>query len=414
MPEYSRQWKVAGEYRIIKKTTEHLSLYPLRSTAAPPIRSVTVRYPILVLAFPIQIVAGLLSSRIHALFHAFFGWLGSRMAIAGVSLALALALGGCSSDSGDKSVIDLQDKTYPTGIDHWPAKSAVIFGDFGGSIYSIREDGTRVTKLMDIREIDCARVTRVRVDEARNRLWVMSASGICVYDLQSLQLTRHLPIGDMNNYRPADGLTDIALDSQGNAYAIDTGIDPVVYRIESATFAVATWNKVTPPSGPGVYSPRHFPLNAVAVTPQGGHVIYVNAYSGKLHVLDITSKQHSTVSMPQTLFAVNALVAAPSATSAGGIDLYAVSARNNSITVVGMDGELKTARSRVYATKYLDNPLAGTLVRGSVFVTNSQLLRHPEVSGDHDKPRPFSIARLSSEYFADQAANPIIDSVLGP
>jgi len=348
------------------------------------------------------------------LYHAFRRRLASRPRVAGASLALALALGGCSPDGGDRSVIDLQDKAYPTGIDHWPAKSAVVFGDFGGSIYSIREDGTGVAKLMDIREIDCARVIRVRVDEARNRLWVMSASGICVYDLQSLRLARHVPVGDMSHYRLANALTDIALDSQGNAYAIDSGIDPVVYRIESATFAVATWNKESPPSGPRVYSPRHFPLNAVAVTPQGGHLVYVNAYSGTLHVLDVTSRQHSTVSMPRTLYAVNALVAAPSATSTGGIDLYVVSARNDSITVVEIDSDLKSARSGVYATKYLDNPLAGTWVRGSVFVTNSQLLRHPEVSGDRGKPRPFSIARLDSRYFVDQAANPIIDSVLGP
>ena len=338
----------------------------------------------------------------------------SRTTAAGASLALALVLGGCGADHSDTAVVDLQDKAYPTGIDHWPEKRAVIFGDFGGRIYSIREDGTRVTQLMDIRETDCARVTRLRVDEARNRLWVMSASGICVYDLQTLNLTRHLPVGELSHYRLANGLTDIALDSQGNAYAIDTGIDPVVYRIESATFAVAVWNKVTPPSSPGVYSPRHFPLNAVAVTPQGGHLLYVNAYSGTLHVLDIASKQLSTVSMPHTLFAVNTLVAAPSTTSAGGIDLYAVSARNNSVTVVGMDGDLKTARSRVYATKYLDNPWAGAWVRGSVFVTNSQLLGHPEISGDRDKPRPFSIARLSPKYFAGEAANPIIDSVLEP
>ncbi len=358
-----------------------------------------------------QTIAGYLSRRTPALFYAIFGWPVTRMNIASVSLALVLALCGCSSD---KSVIDLQDKVYPTGIDHWPAKSAVIFGDFGGSIYSIREDGTRVIRLMYIRDIDCARVTRIRVDEARNRLWVMSASGICVYDLQSLRLTRHLSIGDMSNYRLANGLADIALDSQGSAYAIDNGIDPVVYRIESATFAVAVWNKDTPPTSPGVYSPRNFPLNAVAATPDGRHILYVNAYTGKLHVLDITSKQHSMVSMPDTLYAVNALVAAPSATNSGTTDLYALSASNNSVTVVGLDGGLKTAVARAYATKYLDNPLAATWVRGSVFVTNSQLLRHPGISGDRDPWRPFSIARLSSKYFADQAANPVMVSVLGP
>lgn len=187
------------------------------------------------------------TKRYRALFEGF----ASRKTLSGVTVALAHAFGACSSDSGDKSVINLQDKAYPSGIDHWPSKSAVIFSDFGGRIYSMRDDGTRVAKLMDIKEIDCARGTRVRLDEARNRLWVMSAAAICVYDLQSLQRMRHLPLGDMSQYRLANGLTDIALDAEGNAYAIDNGIDPIVYRIDSATFAVAPWNKLTPPEPAG-------------------------------------------------------------------------------------------------------------------------------------------------------------------
>lgn len=354
---------------------------------------------------------GCLSRRAVALFDAILEWLASRAAIAGSGVALSLALSACGSGGG--VVIDLQDKSYPTGIDYWPARQMMLFGDLAGSIYSIRENGTRVAKLMDVTALDCARVTRLRVDAARSRLWVMSASGICVYDLQSLKLTRHLPIGDMSRYRLTNGLTDMALDAQGNAYAIDTGIDPVVYRIEAATFAVAAWNKAAPLDGPGVYSPRHFPLNAIAVTPEGKHILYVNAYTGTLNVLDTGSKQQSMVSMSHKLYAVNALVAAPSAASAGGIDLYAVSASNNSVTVVGLDGDLKTARARAYATKHLDNPLAGTMVQGSLFVTNSRLLQHPEMNGDRDTRLSFSIARLGSKYFADQAANPIVDSVLG-
>lgn len=235
----------------------------------------------------------------------------------------------------------------------------------------------------------------------------------CVYNLQSLQLTRHLPIGDMSRYKLVNGLTDIALDTQGNAYAIDTGMAPVVYRIESATFAVAIWNAGAPPRDAGVYSLRRMPLNAIAISPQGGHLLYVNAYAGTLHVMDITSRAQTTVSMTHKLYAANALVDAPS--GAGGIELYAISARNDSVTVVAMDASVKTARARVFATKYLDQPLAGTWARGSVLVTNSQLLRHPAIiNQDRDALRPFSIARLSPEYFAEQAANPILGSVLGP
>ena len=334
-------------------------------------------------------------------------------ALGGAILALSLALHGCSPRTSDALLIDLQDKAYPTGIDHWPGRSRVVFGDFAGRIYSMREDGTRVRKLMEVQDSDCARVLRVRVDEARNRLWVMSASGICVYDLQSLQLARHIPIDHLSDYRLANALTDIALDSQGNAYAIDTGIDPLVYRIESATFKVAVWNKAMPPKEPIVYSPRYFPLNAIAVAPQGGQVLYVDGYSGKLHVLDTASRQHSQVSLPEALVAVNALIAMPG-TSAGSIDLYAVSAQKNSITVIGMDSGFQTAPARIYAAKYLDNPLAATPVHGSIFVTNSQLLGHPELTGDRDRPRPFSIAKLGPKYFANDGTEPALGAVLKP
>ena len=86
------------------------------------------------------------------------------------------------------------------------------------------------------------------------------------------------------------------------------------------------------------------PLNAIAVTPQGGHLLYVHAYTGTLHVLDIASKQRSMVSLPHKLYAVNALVAAPSIASASGIAVYAVSARNNSVTVLVLGDNLKTGR----------------------------------------------------------------------
>ncbi len=362
-----------------------------------------------------QIVTEYLRHRPSARLCAIFEWLATRMTVAGMGAALVFGLWSLDSRSDDQPLIALKEITYPTGIDYWPARKALLFADFSGSIYSMQEDGTRAARLTVVKERDCARVTRIRVDEARSRLWVMSAAGICVYNLQSLQLVRHLSIGAMSHYRLANGLTDIALDAQGNAYAIDAGVAPIVYRIESATFAVAMWNKAAPPRDAGVYTPRHFPLNAIVVAPQSGHLLYVNAYAGTLHVMDITGRQHLPVSMPHKLYAVNALVVAPAAASAGGIDLYAVSASHNSISVVTLDSGLKAARTRVYATRHLDQPLAGVMAQGTVFITNSQLLRHPDiVQEDRDAPRPFSIARLSRQYFTEQAANPVLDSVLRP
>lgn len=337
----------------------------------------------------------------------------ARLARCGAFFCMSLMLVQAGCEAGEPSAIRLQEIAYPTGIDYWPSRKTVLFGDYAGNIYGMQESGARVTKLMAVGTTDCARILRLRIDALRNRLWVMSASGVCIYDLQSLRLARHVPLGDMSRYRPANGLTDIALDTEGHAYAIDTGIDPIVYRIEAATLAVTAWNKTLPPNGVAVYSPRHFPLNAISVTPDGARLLYFNAYKGTLHALNIKDRQSSAILLPQPIYAVNALVTAPSAARNGGTDLYALSAKNNAVTIIDMDGDAAAARVRAHATALLDNPLAGTLVQGVLFVTNSQLLQHPEINGDSDTRRPSSIVRLTPAYFLKQASNPALGSIPG-
>jgi hypothetical protein len=47
-----------------------------------------------------------------------------------LAAATAFALCGCGSGSGDKTEVSLKDITYQTGIDYWPTRNIVIFGDF--------------------------------------------------------------------------------------------------------------------------------------------------------------------------------------------------------------------------------------------------------------------------------------------
>lgn len=311
-------------------------------------------------------------------------------------------------------LINLQDKAYPTGIDYWVKHKLLLFSDYAGAVYSMHEDGTRVAKLLDVRAHDCAHTLRVRVDDARNRLWVLGAAGICVFDLQKLSLLRHMPLGGMSDYRLASELSDIAIDTEGNAYVIEAAIDPVLYQVESAAFTVTVLSRTASPQGPPIYTPRGHPLNAITVTPDGKRVLYVDAYAGTLIAIDLATRQRTKVAMPHQLYAVNGLVATPRALSTEGTDLYVVSAGNNAVSVVSVDDDFKSAHIRVQATRHLEQPLSAKWVHGTLWVTNSQILRRLEINGDTVSPRVFTLARLDQAYFVGQAGNPIIDRVLAP
>lgn len=334
-----------------------------------------------------------------------------RMVMAAVVL---LALTACGSGGMSPVLINLQDKAYPTGIDYPAKRRQLVFSDYAGAVYSMHEDGWRVAKLLNVHAHDCARSLRVRVDDARNRLWVLSAAGICVFDLQSLRLVRHLPLGDISEYRLASELSDIALDAAGNAYVIEAAIDPVVYRFDTDGFAVTVSGGKGSPRGPAVYTPRGHPLNAITVTPDGKRVLYVDAYARALFAMDLATRLRTLVAMPHHLYAVNGLAATPRALSMEGIDLYVLSAGNSVVSVVSMDGDFKSAHIRVQAARHLDQPLSATWVHGTLWVTNSQILRHPDMNGDTVTPRAFTLARLDQAYFAGQAGNPITDRVLAP
>lgn len=347
-------------------------------------------------------------------------WRTMQITAAAVAISVTATIVIPNAHGAEGPLIALPSVGFPTGITYAASRKAVLFADYDGAIYSMRQDSARIAEVARVKVTDCSRVLRLQADATRNRLWVMSASGICVYSLDTMQLVRHLTLAGISHNPLANRLSDLALDAQGNAYVIDSAMDPIIYRIGVDSFSAEVWkegsgNKETLIRGTGVYSPEHIPLNAIAIAPPGDRLLYVNAYNGTLHSLDITSGQRSAISLSSKLYAANALVAVRAAKSAGGTDIYVFSASNNSVLGITLTDSPVPAHARVFATRFLDQPMAAVWVGDVLLVTNSQLLRHPKfIDTRPAKARPSSIARLNRTYFAEHSANPIIDAVLAP
>ena len=77
---------------------------------------------------------------------------------------------------------------------------------------------------------------RVRRDEALNRVWMLNAEGVRVYDAATKQLIRAIELSGWSiagvACRP-----DLALDSRGSA-VVSSNVQPMLWLIDPVTFAV--------------------------------------------------------------------------------------------------------------------------------------------------------------------------------
>jgi len=79
---------------------------------------------------------------------------------------------------------------------------------------------------------------RVRMDNARNRQWVLTPDGVRVYDAATKQLIRTIELPGWSNARIACD-PDLALDSRGSAI-VSSNAQPTLWRIDGGDFTVST------------------------------------------------------------------------------------------------------------------------------------------------------------------------------
>jgi hypothetical protein len=317
--------------------------------------------------------------------------------------AVVLAVAGCGDD---RYAIPIAG-TYPTAIDYWPAKKTLLVGTFDGAIYSMTQQGGQEKKLFDARGLDRPKIIRLRVDRIRDRLWVLGPYHVSVYDLATSRLLRHAGLQELSGRDRVSAFGDIELDEQGNAYVIDTGIYPIIYKADGVTLNVEAWGPQLPERRGTVTAATYAPLNALAITPDGAQLIYLNGYDGRLWSVDLRKGGVSEIKLSHPLYAASSMVVArDDAARSGEFKMYVTRASRNLISVVHLDSSSGAAKVRDLAVEDIDTPLSAVLVDGALFVTNSQLGKHPDFGRAGDVISPFQILYFGARYLAGHQNEP--------
>jgi hypothetical protein len=82
-------------------------------------------------------------------------------------------------------------------------------------------------------------ILRLQVDAARDRIWILTRSGVDVYDSRTQKGTRHVPLPDWHWAGEPFGCSpDLALGPRGEAL-ISSDVVPTIWRVDPATLAVS-------------------------------------------------------------------------------------------------------------------------------------------------------------------------------
>lgn len=325
-----------------------------------------------------------------------------------VVLALVLALAGCDDDRYSLPISG----AYPTAIDYWPAKKMLLVGTLDGAVYAMTRQGGQENKLFNARGMDRAQIIRMRVDRMRDRLWVLGPYQVSVYDLATSRLLRHTGLQELSGRDRISPFGDIELDERGNAYIIDTGMFPLIYKADGVSFNVEAWGP-QPERRNMAAAANYAPLNALAMTPDGSQLMYLNGYDGRLWSVSLQNGGVSEIKLSHPLYAASSMaVTRDNAARSGEFKVYITRASRGLISVVHLDSRSGAGKVRDLAFEKVDTPLAATLVDGALFVTDSQLGKLPEFGGAGDPISPFRIMYYGPGYLAGHEIEPGAASII--
>lgn len=194
-------------------------------------------------------------------------------------------------------------------------------------------------------------VLRVKVVPAREQLWVLDSSALYVHDLKTLALQRQVSLGQGE-------FADIALDGQGNGYAIAKK-EALIYHIDGA--AAAQWLAL-PDEPPRLESGR----NSLALSPDGEHLFALIPAQAKLWKVRIADRNFAPLDQRESFVFGCALAWGP---------IWAEAELGGTIWTGGASLQVMSCARRVMAQLRLTGDLR--LARGSAIDSQNHLVVHP-------------------------------------
>lgn len=293
-------------------------------------------------------------------------------------MGMAIVTAGCGQPGTESWV---SGASYPTSIAYHQAGGRLFVGSYDdGSVGEITLTGGAYRVFLPPGENGRRNALRIKLDAARDRLWVLGRRGVYLYDVPTRRLIHHAVLPDWT-FAFHNCLPDMALDASGAAL-VTSNLEPALWRIDSGTFEV-TRHEIDLGGDRG----KDFGFNGLAY---GGATLFAaSAVTGTLWRIDLERRMARKVELSLRLRGACGL------TPGAGYrprTLFVAGGFKNGLLRVHLSEDLE----RGYVTSIsmggaADTPTGMAFAGALLLLSSSQLSRHPDYFGDARALSPFRI-----------------------
>ena len=274
--------------------------------------------------------------------------------------------------SASPSIPLLGATTYPEGValDH---RSGILYvgSDDDGSLQAIEHGVARV--FQPAGTDGRTETLGLKVDEARDRLWVVTPAAVYVYQLADGLLLKRADLASVATVA-TPGLNDLALAADGTAYVTDS-FNPLLLKIDGATLTLSVFRDLAGRIPYGQQNDFRYNLNGIVVAPDGRALLAVKTNEGTLWRISLETDDIAPVALTEPVTKGDGLVWGE------GDALYVLRNFESKISKIDFAGDASGPRTvTTLTTEGLDVPTTAVFVatpEPHLVVVNSQFGKDP-------------------------------------
>lgn len=260
----------------------------------------------------------------------------------------------------------LGENLHPEGIAYREsAKTFYVGSASDGSIQTVTKDGR--PKIIQRSGLDGRKkALGMKIDEIRNRLWLVDNECVYIYTLDSNKLVKKLSASAISKAKNL-ALNDLVLDEGGSAYITDS-FNPQILRVDGKSLAIELWAQLR---GIPYGQQNDFPynLNGIVFAPDQKSLIAVKTNDGTLWRIDVATKNVVQIPLAEPVTKGDGLVNGESG------ELFVIRNFENKISKVDLNESGTTKRKvATVESKGLKTPTTAVYLREEkeLVVVNSQ------------------------------------------
>jgi hypothetical protein len=313
-----------------------------------------------------------------------------------VWLAAVSLLAGC--EVRDRWTLPSPD-FYPAALDYWPRGRVFVVGGYhDGTIRHLSAEGSHVADQPSADRADGRRgAIRLKVDEARDRLWVLDLDALYVYTLRERKLLQRIGLPRATPSKAAC-LPDMALDAASGTVYVSHNERPEIHRVSAEAAGAgfrATRIALRDAAGQAIEGG----ISALVLLDKSRALIAGSAAGGKLWRIDPESGAASALSSG-AFRGICGLAAHPDENpppyhQLNSSTLYASMGFGNEVLKITIAPGGKGFRAaRLAPSMPVSSPVSLVAFSKYLVVTSSQLARHQDFGGDNDADEPFRLVLM--------------------